>query len=1408
MSKYKYLNFVLSLLVVASLLMGGSVQVRAQTPPPPDSSGTPQQLHGRVTPAERKAAAERAAAVRAAAATTPGLNAPAAATSGMPDYFGTIPNFANSPQAVVAIPTVVITGDGTGAAATAQVLGVTSIGVTTGGTGYTSAPTVMISGGGGKGAAATAAVSGGLVTVVTVTDGGTSYTSPPTVFFTGGGGSGATATATVTPGIVTGIKVTSGGTGYTTASVAITGGGGTGATANATVSGGAVTDVPITFGGTGYGALAKDGLGNTIGMRKFVDSLPGLGPTHTIPGTGANDLGQYIPIAIADTNTYPGSAYYEIALVQYKEKLHADLPLTTLRGYVQLETPDNVGSSLHIALQYPDGSPILDANSNQVYAVDNPQYLGPLIIAGSYDPTKPAGVAGNGMPVRVKFTNYLPKDAGGNLFIPVDTTIMGAGAGPQGVVTGIIITNKGSGFTSVPTINITGGGGTGATATATIYQGSLNNIDVTNVGSGYTSAPSVLISGGGGSGAIASAITSGAAGGSYTQNRATLHLHGGNTPWISDGTPHQWTTPAGESTPYPKGVSVYNVPDMPDPGPGSLTFFYTNEQSARLLFYHDHAYGITRLNVYSGEAAGYLVTDPVEQTLINGGTIPGTSITATAGTIPAEQIPLIIQDKTFVDATTIPAQDPTWIWGSTPGTAHTGDLWFPHVYMPNQNPVDLMGVNALGRWDYGPWFYPPFTGYSNGAVPNPLYGTTPLEGPENPGTPNPTIVPEAFMDTPLVNGSAYPYLAVGQKIYRFRILNASNDRTLNLQLYYAKSNSNMWNLDGTLNDANAGEVNMVPAAPGIGLPSTWPTDGRDGGVPDPNAVGPDFIQIGTEGGLLPAPVVIHSTPLGYEYNRKVATVLNVTNKSLFLGPAERADVIVDFSQVPDGSKLILYNDGPAPVPAFDPRYDYYTYDPDQTDTGGAPTTQPGYGPNLRTIMQFQVSASLGTAPAYNLSALQTVLPAAFAASQSAPIVPQAPYNVAYNANYPSTSFVRAQDDFLNFFNGPLSAIVVTAGGSGYTSAPAVGITGGGGTGAAATATVSGGVVTGITLTDPGHGYTSAPIVNITGVGAGAKAHAVGINMQLQQKAIVEGFELIYGRMNATLGVEMPFTNLQAPTTVSYGYIDPATEIIQNTDPMAPIGTLGDGTQIWKIIHNGVDTHAIHFHMFNVQVINRAGWDGMVKLPDPNEVGWKETVRMNPLEIVTVALRPIIPVVPFKIPNSYRPMDVTQPLGSMMGFMGVDPNNNNVTVENAVVNFGWEFVWHCHLLGHEEDDMMRPIMVAVAPEAPSSLAANELIIPERVHLTWANNALNATHFTIQRATDPSFTTNLMNFTTVGPVTTYTDATVAQNTKYYYRVLASNLVGSLVPGYPTATANSTPSNTVTFVPNQYFLPVFVH
>ena len=271
------------------------------------------------------------------------------------------------------------------------------------------------------------------------------------------------------------------------------------------------------------------------GMRKFFDSLPGVGPAN------ANNLQNYIPVAAPDTIKYPGCDYYEIALQRYTQKMSSDLLATELRGYIQLN--NGTDASGH----------------NTIVPPTKPYYLGPMIIAQ------------RDRPVRVKFVNMLPTGTGGNLLLPVDPTICGAGTGPLGGTT------------------------------------------------------------------------------NYTQNRAAFHLHGGRTPWISDGTPYQWMTPANERTPYPKGVSVQNVPDMGDPGPGAMTFFYTNQQSARLMWIHDHAIGITRLNVYSGEALPYELQDPVERGLVKD------------GVIPADEIPLIVQDKTFVPGPTqLAAQDPTW----------------------------------------------------------------------------------------------------------------------------------------------------------------------------------------------------------------------------------------------------------------------------------------------------------------------------------------------------------------------------------------------------------------------------------------------------------------------------------------------------------------------------------------------------------------------------------------------------------------------------------------------------------------------------------------------------------------------------------------------------------------------------
>ena len=118
--------------------------------------------------------------------------------------------------------------------------------------------------------------------------------------------------------------------------------------------------------------------------------------------------------------------------------------------------------------------------------------------------------------------------------------------------------------------------------------------------------------------------------------------------------------------------------------------------------------------------------------------------------------------------------------------------------MPAQNPGDPSGMSAYGRWMYGPWFWPPATP-PYGPIANPYYDancnldnpatwtyqTDPFcEPPLIPGTPNISAGMEQFNDTPLVNGTAYPTVTLEPKSYRLRVLNAANDRFMNLQLYW------------------------------------------------------------------------------------------------------------------------------------------------------------------------------------------------------------------------------------------------------------------------------------------------------------------------------------------------------------------------------------------------------------------------------------------------------------------------------------------------------------------------------------------------------------------------------------------------------------------------------------------------
>ena len=235
-------------------------------------------------------------------------------------------------QGYTKAPTVIISGGtGHGAAATAVLSGdtVTSIVLTSPGSGYldtddilvffrgggpnpasvtdfevidpgenyTSAPTVTITafpGDGGTGASATAAVAGGSITGLTVVAGGSGYQATPFVSIDGGGGpTNATSnTITVVTGGVTAIGVNSAGTGYTSPPMVFIIGDGNGAAATASITNGTVSAVVVTAGGAGYttgGRIAyfQGGGGDVVApiMVNVASAVTEVWPTTIKPTT-------------------------------------------------------------------------------------------------------------------------------------------------------------------------------------------------------------------------------------------------------------------------------------------------------------------------------------------------------------------------------------------------------------------------------------------------------------------------------------------------------------------------------------------------------------------------------------------------------------------------------------------------------------------------------------------------------------------------------------------------------------------------------------------------------------------------------------------------------------------------------------------------------------------------------------------------------------------------------------------------------------------------------------------------------------------------------------------------------------------------------------------------------------------
>lgn len=103
------------------------------------------------------------------------------------------------------------------------------------------------------------------------------------------------------------------------------------------------------------------------------------------------------------------------------------------------------------------------------------------------------------------------------------------------------------------------------------------------------------------------------------------------------------------------------------------------------------------------------------------------------------------------------------------------------------------------------------------------------------------------------------------------------------------------------------------------------------------------------------------------------------------------------------------------------------------------------------------------------------------------------------------------------------------------------------------------------------------------------------------------------------------------------------------------------TEIWHLINLTTDTHPIHVHLIDFQILDRRDFDvekynkeriihytGPAMPPEPQERGWKDTVRANPNQVTRIIMK----------------------FGPYTGL----------------------YVWHCHILEHEDYEMMRPFIV--------------------------------------------------------------------------------------------------------------------
>jgi FtsP/CotA-like multicopper oxidase with cupredoxin domain len=331
-----------------------------------------------------------------------------------------------------------------------------------------------------------------------------------------------------------------------------------------------------------------------------------------------------------------------------------------------------------------------------------------------------------------------------------------------------------------------------------------------------------------------------------------VHVHGSHVEPVSDGYPEAWWLPDANNIPagYATEGTFYDDINGGAPGTGSAVYQYTNDQPTTTLWYHDHTLGMTRLNVYAAGAGFWMIRDANDgETGLISGTLPG----------PAPKA----------------GEDPN---GDPAVRAAIREI--PIAIQPKSFNAD------------GSQYYPAdrafFEGLGTGGIFADNTGVNIPFLPQASSDIAPVWNPEAFFNTMVVNGNTWPVMQVAPERYRLRFVNAADSRFLNLAMFRVRGN-------GTINPnqevpfyAIGSDQSLMPNVVRVETGFATPLPGNGRNVCPGNAPG-------------------RGQGRGGNPNCVTAVPATFPEQALLIGPAERSDVIVDFSGLGDGTVIRVIN---------------------------------------------------------------------------------------------------------------------------------------------------------------------------------------------------------------------------------------------------------------------------------------------------------------------------------------------------------------------------------------------------------------------------------------------------------------------------------------------------------------------